>query len=115
MFNTNDAEQNMTKYIQLDDWIFEVKTVRALRVKDYGQPYSAIANININGDTAFIDGLIMREKELFSRKDFNTFVKFCRNLELKSASFDRFKNGKLSSEIVNLQKQSTALLFQLAN
>lgn len=109
------SQQSMSRYIQLDDWIFEVKAVRALRVKDYGQPYSAISNISINGNNAYIDGLMSREQERFTRQDFNTVIGFCRNLSLDTASFDRFKNGELVSEVVNLKKQSTAMLFQLAN
>lgn len=115
MFKSDIPKHSMTRYIQLDDWIFEVKAVRALRVKDYGQPYSAIANININGDNAYIDGLMSREQAQFTRNDFNTVIDFCRKLSLSTASFDRFKNGEIVSEIVNLRKQSTAMLFQLAN
>ena len=104
----------MTKYIQLDDWIFEIKAVRALRVSEYGQAYSSIANININGDSAYIDGLMSRENEVFTRKDFNTIIEFCQQLGLETAAFDRFKNGALVSEVINLKKRSTAMLLQLA-
>ncbi|GAA5141011.1 hypothetical protein [Thalassotalea piscium] len=115
MIKSDIPKPAMTRYIQLDDWIFEVKAVRALRVKDYGQPYSAIVNINVNGDSAYIDGLMSREQEQFSRNDYNTVVEFCRKLSLNTVSFDRFKNGALVSEIIDLKKQSTAMLFKLAN
>ena len=28
--------KSMARFVQVDDWIFEVKTVRALRVDEYG-------------------------------------------------------------------------------
>jgi len=62
---------SMTKHVKIDDWIFEVKTVRALRVDKHGNPYSAIANLTLNGDNVYIDGLLTRENEKFSRKDFH--------------------------------------------
>ncbi|XQW85617.1 hypothetical protein ACOYR1_02470 [Thalassotalea piscium] len=115
MIQTANANQAMTRYIQLDDWIFEVKAVRALRVKEYGQPYSGIANINVNGDCAYVDGLMTREQEQFKRSDFDTVIKFCRKLSLNSVKFDRYKNNELISEVINLKEKSTAMLFQLAN
>lgn len=50
--------------------------MRALRVDEYGKPYSAIANLTVNGDNAYIDGLLTREDAKFSRKDFKPFINF---------------------------------------
>jgi hypothetical protein len=88
----------MPRYIQIDDWIFEVKTVRALRVKNYGEPYTAIANININGDNVYIDGLLTRDQQ-FSKQDYQTFVNFCQQLAIKNVAFDRFKNLEAFSNL----------------
>jgi hypothetical protein len=103
--------KSMARFVQVDDWIFEVKTVRALRVDKYGKPYSAIASLTVNGDNAYIDGLLTRENEKFSRKDFQAFYKFCQKMEVKQANFDRFKNNELISECVDIQpvKQKTIL------
>jgi hypothetical protein len=93
----------VTKYIQIDDWIFEIKSVRALRVKEYGQPYSAIANVNINGDKAYIDGLMTKKEEEFTKKDFMAFYQYCQKLGVTEANFDRFKNSDLTSKSVDIQ------------
>ena len=105
----------MPKYIQMDDWIFEVKAVRALKVKEYGQPYDAISHITLNGDNAYIDGLMIRDDESFTRRDFNTIIEFCNCLGANSASFDRFKQGQLVTEVVNLKQKSSEMLLQLVN
>lgn len=103
----------MPKYIQLNDWIFEIKAVRALRVKHYGERYSAIANVNINGDNAYIDGLMTREDDKFSYQDFQTFKDFCRQLGVKQANFDRFKQGKLVSQKVMIEPAKSSAILQL--
>ena len=91
-----------SRHIQVNDWIFEIKMVRAIKVNDYGQPYSAIANFNINGDSAYIDGLMTSNEESFNRDDYQTFVKFCQQLEIKKVKFDRFKNHQLKSLYVDI-------------
>ena len=92
----------VSRHIQINDWIFEIKMVRAIKVNYYGQPYSAIANFNINGDTAYIDGLMTSNDESFNREDYQTFVKFCQQLGIKQAKFDRFKNQQLKSLCVDI-------------
>jgi len=65
----------MPKYVHLNNWIFEVKAVRALRVDNYGEPYSAIANINVNGDVAYLDGLMkMKRFHVMIFKPLNSFA-----------------------------------------
>lgn len=93
----------MSRYIQHGDWIFEIKSVRALKVGKYGDPYSAIASLTLNGDTAYYDGLMTRDDTSFDRKDFKTLIEFCRQLDVKAVNFDRFKNNKLVTETVNLE------------
>lgn len=112
-FNENSPANLMPRFVQVDDWIFEIKTVRALRVDQYGKPYTAIANLTVNGDTAYLDGLLTRENEKFSRKDFQTFYKFCQQMQVKQAHFDRFKNDELVSECVDIQKTKRKTMLQL--
>ncbi|WP_286265941.1 hypothetical protein [Thalassotalea atypica] len=107
--------QHMTKHIQVGDWIYEIKAVRALKVESYGQPYSAIANININGDSAYIDGLLTKDDDHFDRKDFNNIISFCRNLDLANVHFDRYKNGTMRSETVKLQKASLPAFLKVVS
>lgn len=103
----------MPKYIHLNNWIFEIKAIRALRVDNYGDPYSAIANINVNGDTAYLDGLMTRENEAFTRHDFQTFKQFCQQLNIKEAHFERFKNNHLNSEKVVIEPEQSPSILQL--
>lgn len=86
--------QSVSRYTQIGDWIFEVKMVRALRVRNYGEPYTAVANLTANGDQMYIDTQMTREGEEFTRKDFVTFYRFCQMLEMKSANYDKIKNGE---------------------
>ncbi len=89
--NNQSSSQTLSRYVQIDKWIFEVKAVRAIRVDDFGKPYSAIANITLNGNSAYIDGLLTREEDDFTREDYQTFVKATEQLEVQSFNFDRFK------------------------
>lgn len=82
----------MSRCIKINDWIFEVKMVRAIRVEEYGQPYSAIANINFTGDNVYIDGLMTNSTMEFSREDFNTLTAYLQQLGVKQIKFDRYKN-----------------------
>jgi len=84
--------EEMSRCIKINDWIFEVKMVRAIRVEEYGQPYSAIANININGDNAYVDGLMTNSVEELGREDFNTLKEYFQQLGIKQVQFDRYKN-----------------------
>ncbi len=99
----------MPRFVQVDDWIFEIKAVRALRVDKYGEPYTAIANLTLNGDNAYIDGLLTRENEKFNRKDFQAFHKFCQQMQLKQAHFDRFKGDELVSECIDIKPVESIL------
>ncbi len=84
----------ISRCVKINNWIFEVKMVRAIRAQDYGQPYSAIANINLNGDKSYVDGLMTNSGDEFSRFDFNSFKVFLQQLDIKQAQFDRFKHDK---------------------
>ena len=105
--------KTIPKYVHLNNWIFEVKAVRALRVNNYGDPYSAIANINVNGEIAYIDGLMTKENEAFTRHDFQTFKQFCQQLSIKEAHFDRFKSNHLNSEKIIIAPHQSSSILQL--
>jgi hypothetical protein len=87
-------KESMSKHVQVGDWVFEVKMVRAFKVDEDGQPYSAIANCNINGDAMYIDGLLTKEEENFTRSDFKSFNDFCHQMGLKKCSYHRYQNGQ---------------------
>lgn len=100
--NNQSPNETLSRYVQIDQWIFEVKSVRAIRVDDFGKPYSAIANFSLNGDSAYIDGLLTREDDDFTRKDYQTFVKMTQQLGLTNVSFDRFKQQRKVSESIKV-------------
>lgn len=89
--------QMNNRYIKIDGWIFEIKAVRAIRTDSYGKPYNAIANFNLQNDTAFIDGLMTRTEEDFSRTDHTTFEKFFAQIGIKKVTFERFCNQQFQS------------------
>lgn len=91
-----------SRFIKLDNWIFEVKSVRAIRVDSYGKPYDAIANFNFNGDNAYIDGLMTRENEDFSKEDYKVFYTMCQKFGIKQAQFDRFKGNEFKLDTVDI-------------
>ena len=95
-------KDNTPRYVKIDDWIFELKMVRALKVDEYGKPYSAIANCNINGDNMYVDGLLTKEEDEFTKEDFMTFLKFSKKLGLKGFSYHRYHNGKSSTKDANV-------------
>lgn len=95
--------QESARYIQVGEWVFEVKTVRALRVDEYGKPYSAIANCNLNGDTMYVDGLLTKDEQEFSKEDFLTFHKFCKKMGLEGFSYHRYHNGESVTKDVKVE------------
>jgi len=98
--------QENARFIRVGEWVFEVKTVRALRVDEYGKPYSAIANCNLNGDTMYIDGLLTKEDQDFSKEDFLTFHKFSKRMGIEGFSYHRYHNGESVTKDVKVEKTS---------
>ncbi|MFT2092886.1 hypothetical protein [Paraglaciecola sp. 2405UD69-4] len=104
--------ETITRISQMDDWVFEVKMVRALKVKKHGEPYSAVANLTANGDQMYIDSHLSINDEELTKEDFLTIYKFCQSMGMKNISYDRIKNGLKSSKQVEIA-QSTAPQFRL--
>jgi len=77
----------LTRQIKIDGWIFEVKAMRALKVDRYGEPYRAIANINLNGDSAFIDGLMTKGERDFEQIDYQKLIAACKQLAVDEVNF----------------------------
>jgi hypothetical protein len=80
------------RHIKIGDWYFEVKMVRALKVSEYGLPYVAIANCNINGNSMYIDGLLTKSSQNFTKEDFMTFHQFGHQLGIENLSYHRYQN-----------------------
>ncbi|GAA0816028.1 hypothetical protein KO495_11010 [Colwellia sp. D2M02] len=99
----SDADLNaVSRCIKIDNWIFEVKTVRAIRADEYGKPYSAIATINVNGDRAYVDGLMTNTTIDLERDDFAAFTAFLQQIDVKKVEFDRYKNQERVSKSVTV-------------
>ncbi len=107
--NDQSPPAALSRYVQIDKWIFEVKTIRAIRVDDFGKPYSAIANFTLNGNNAYIDGLLTKQDESFTREDYLTFMKMTQQLEVKSANFDRFKQEKRISDSIKITPNNASM------
>ncbi|MEP2650626.1 MAG: hypothetical protein ABJH06_01410 [Paraglaciecola sp.] len=104
--------QSISRLSQIGDWVFEVKMVRALKVKNHGEPYSAIANLTANGDQMYIDSHLSINDEDLTKEDFLTIYKFCQSMGMKNISYDRIKNGLKSSKQVDIT-QTTSPQFRL--
>ena len=78
----------INRHVQIDNWIFEVKMVRALRVRNYGEPYSAIANINLNGNSAYVDGVMNKNLQQLNHQDQEIIETFCQQLAIEDITFE---------------------------
>ncbi|MCW8833868.1 MAG: hypothetical protein OQK09_13020 [Colwellia sp.] len=92
----------ISRHIQIDNWIFEVKMVRALRVQNYGEPYSAIANINLNGSSAYIDGMMQKNQQQISNEDIQVFKEFCQQMAIDEIKLD-LRNSFLTDQAPTLE------------
>lgn len=100
-------EKSITRIAQIDDWVFEVKMVRALKMKESGESYSAMAQLTANGDQMYIDSHLSVKDEELSKEDFMTIYKFCQSMGMKHIGYDRIKNGlKTSKQVDVLENQS---------
>jgi hypothetical protein len=62
------------------NWLFEIKAVRAIKTKKFGDAYSAIANISIVDGEVHVEGLLSRDK--FTREDIEEIRAFVKSLGL---------------------------------
>lgn len=99
--------KTVSRHIQIDHWIFEVKMVRALRVKNYGEPYSAIANISFNGSSAYIDGMMQKDQQQLSNDDLQVLKEYCQQMSVKEIKIEPQNNlstaQPLEQKITQLQ------------
>ncbi len=96
--------QTHSRYIQVGDWFFELKSIRALKVDEYGKPYTAIANCNINGDTMYVDGLLTKGEEEFTKLDFLSFCQLGQKIGIDSINYHRFQEGESVNKEVRIKQ-----------
>lgn len=95
-------QQHTKRLTRIGDWLFETKVTRALKVPEYGQPYSGIATLTLNGDDMYIDGQMMLDGQDFSRQDLNAFYQYCQQLEVKKAHYDKMRDGVRHSRTIHI-------------
>lgn len=103
-----NTAQDITRYIELNNWIFEIKSIKAIKVEKYGEPYSATANLCINNDNAFVDGVMTRDQMDLDQEDYVTFMALCRKLGIKKVKFDDFTNQNLFTRQAEQRKVKIA-------
>jgi hypothetical protein len=64
--------KSVTRIAQMGDCFFEVKMVRALKSKNHGDPYTAIAQLTASGEQMHIDSHLTVKGEELSKDDFIT-------------------------------------------
>jgi len=84
----SSSTESMSRYIQLDGWIFEVKNIKAKRIKEKGKPHDAVANLCVNGAQANVDGYMSLNGEGFSQKDHQAFMTLLKQLDIAEVQFD---------------------------
>lgn len=105
--------ETINQHIQIDNWIFEVKLVRALRVQSYGEPYSAIANIKLNGNNAYIDGMMQKNLQKFTEEDVQVIKKYCQQMSIQDIHIDTNNRFLLNQSSIQ-QNTSADTLFKRA-
>lgn len=75
-----------------DNWLFEIKAVRAIKCQQYGNSYSAIATISIVDGEAHVEGLL--SKEGLNAKDSAEIETYLMSIGFKSYQYSRYKNGE---------------------
>jgi len=94
-----NTQQEMTRYVELNNWIFEIKSIRAIRVNNYGDPYSATANLCINSDSAYVDGVMTKDQTDLEQEDYVTFMQLCQKLGISKVKFDSYNNQNVFDQL----------------
>lgn len=78
----------MEHIIQVGNWLFEIKLVKAKKVSAYGEPYSGVADIFVHDSTVTIESLKCDDFTQSDKCDFEQFIEKC--LALKTVKFSRY-------------------------
>ncbi|WP_158972659.1 hypothetical protein [Paraglaciecola sp. L3A3] len=102
--------ETIAKTTQVDEWIFEIKMVKAIKVKKHGEPYSAVASLTANGEQMYIDSHLSTGDEELNKDDFMAIYKFCQSIGMKNINYDRIKNGFRTSKSIEIVENQTPKL-----
>lgn len=92
----------LSRRVQIGDWLFDVKMVRAMKVPAYGKPYSAIATMTVNGESIYVDSQLSRVDDELTRDDYRAIYQFCESIGAQQIHYDRMKNGQRMSKHLNI-------------
>lgn len=82
----------MTHITAGENWLFEIKAVRAIKCKKYGDSYSAIASISIVDGEAHVESLFAKEK--LSAQDGAEIEAYLKKIGFTQYFYSRYKKGK---------------------
>lgn len=102
----------ISRHVQIDNWIFEVKMVRALCVEKYGEPYSAIAHINLHGSSAYIDGMMKKNQQQINNADMQVFKKYCQQMLIDDITLDSSNSFFTNQPSTQTTTQTNIILKQ---
>ena len=88
----------MQRFVEIGEWIYEIKLVKAVKTPKYGQPYTAICYLNFIDDRVTVESLL--SKEQLTKFDFKTHLDFVKKMSVSSIEYDRYHNGKKRKEQV---------------
>lgn len=102
-------KESSPRYIKVGDWYFEVKSVKAIRVDEYGEPYTAVANCSFNGDSMYVDGLLAKDNHEFSKSDYKAFYDFSQLMAVDKVNYHRIHNGNVLTKNHELSANSPSI------
>ena len=76
------------------DWLFVPTQFRALKVANFGDPYDAIAVIDIADGTPHVQGLLSKDDSPFLRKDYRSFTDFFKAQDYPHYEYSRYQFGE---------------------
>ena len=86
-----------------EEWFFEVKQIRAIKVKVYGQPYRALVYFNIVNKQLHLESLISFDG--FTSEDFIALEDKVIELGFSEYYLNRERNGELVFERKTIKKR----------
>jgi hypothetical protein len=75
-----------------ENWLFEIKEVRAIKADEYGKPYSATATLRIVNSVAYVENLL--SKKPFTKADLEELERYMLSIGFTEYFYISFINGK---------------------
>lgn len=98
------AREIMKYIMQVGDWSFEVKQIKAVKTPKFGIAYTSIAWITITNGKAAIEGVMTKDANKLTIKDGKDIKKFFNRIGFNhnNVEWRRFSpNGKVKKKVKN--------------